>query len=124
VLVLFHPADSGWQERIAEAVEAYRTRFHQEAVLYSSINAQVCITNETCLSTSFFLEVDAAGRVGQAASHTSPRQAAHETLYTIAYTALCWAPALVAIGILRRQQEELRALRSASCKAAAAVGAV
>ena len=108
MLVLFHPAKGDWQASVAAAVEAYRERFHQEAVLYSSINAEVCITNDTCLSTPFILNVDAAGRVGGRANgppDTSCRCAATLALY--------WAPALLALLLLGRQQAEMHALRRA-----------
>lgn len=62
VLLVYHPAKGNWAARVAAVVEAYRTLFYQEAVLYSSINAHVCITNDTCLSTAFYAEGLGKGR--------------------------------------------------------------
>lgn len=54
IVLVYHPDVAGRRQAVLAVVEAYRERFQQEAVLYSSTNTHVCITAADCLSTQFF----------------------------------------------------------------------
>lgn len=54
IVLVYHPDTLEQRASILDVVEAYRERFRQEAVLFSSTNSHVCITATDCLSTQFF----------------------------------------------------------------------
>lgn len=52
-VIVYHPAFDTHIEAIEHIVEEYRSEFQQEAVLFTSSDAHVCISAESCLSTQF-----------------------------------------------------------------------